>query len=340
MPCYHPWAPTAALGLRPGLLLPCGQCIGCRLQRSADWATRCIHEAKSHRYNCWLTLTYNDENLPSRYDTGLIHPVTRRKIYSGTLHKLHVQKFLRQLRKTLCRERWLSNRLAWEFDTETPEHSEHIGPSARLLHLRPSLRYYYAGEYGEKYNRPHYHLCLFGIDFTDKKLDKQTPQNFNLYTSKTIEHLWPHGQHRLGELTWETAAYTARYVMKKITGEKQKKHYEKICAETGEIITLAPEFNDMSRAIGIGRRYFEKHHADLYKRETAQAIINGRPTKIPRYYDKLHNAKHPDHMATLKRIRRKEANKKRKDQTPARLKAAETVLTRRIQSLRKTLEET
>jgi len=52
------------------LLLPCGQCLGCRLERSRQWAMRCVHEAQLHSDNCFITLTYNPENLPP--DCGLI----------------------------------------------------------------------------------------------------------------------------------------------------------------------------------------------------------------------------------------------------------------------------
>lgn len=53
------------------LELPCGQCIGCRLERSRQWAMRCCHEAQLHQDNCFITLTYNPENMPP--DGGLIH---------------------------------------------------------------------------------------------------------------------------------------------------------------------------------------------------------------------------------------------------------------------------
>ena len=36
----------------------CGQCLGCRLDRSRMWAIRIVHEASLHDDNCFLTLTY------------------------------------------------------------------------------------------------------------------------------------------------------------------------------------------------------------------------------------------------------------------------------------------
>lgn len=65
------------------ILLPCGQCIGCRLERSRQWAMRCIHEAQLHKDNCFITLTYDAENLPP--DCGLV--------------KKDFQNFMKRLRK-------------------------------------------------------------------------------------------------------------------------------------------------------------------------------------------------------------------------------------------------
>ena len=46
--------------------LPCGQCIGCRLERSRQWAIRCMHEASLHEKNCFITLTFSPEYLATR----------------------------------------------------------------------------------------------------------------------------------------------------------------------------------------------------------------------------------------------------------------------------------
>lgn len=74
MPCYHPVnavrlqtgdvkfvSPNCVDG--SGLKLPCGQCIGCRLERSRQWAIRCMDEAQMHKENCFITLTFSPENV-------------------------------------------------------------------------------------------------------------------------------------------------------------------------------------------------------------------------------------------------------------------------------------
>lgn len=49
--------------------VPCGRCIGCRLEYARQWAVRCMHEASLYERNCFVTLTYEDKYLPP--DGGL-----------------------------------------------------------------------------------------------------------------------------------------------------------------------------------------------------------------------------------------------------------------------------
>lgn len=270
-----------------------------------------MHEAKTHKTNCWVTLTYDDEHLPDKYDTGQVHPKTKKKIYSGTLRKKHMQLFYRALRRALKRELAL----------------EHQG----------EVRYYYSGEYGEKYQRPHYHACLFGIDFKDKKYVSTTRDGFKLYESKLLTELWPHGKHTISELTWETAAYTARYIMKKITGQKKEKHYEKIDNETGEIKKLESEFNDMSRRPGIGNQWYEKYKKSVYMEKRSAIRIRGTLTAPPRYYDKLLERESPTKYTQVKRRRFLDNLKRAGNHTPARLKAEEIITKQKIHHLKQKL---
>lgn len=63
--------------------IPCGYCIGCRLDRASEWQARLIHESKMHLQSCFLTCTYDDDHLPR----------------DGSLNKKHFQDFLKRLRK-------------------------------------------------------------------------------------------------------------------------------------------------------------------------------------------------------------------------------------------------
>lgn len=98
MPCY---SPAKAFKLASGGIcfselkrhgdiigdtkLPCGQCLGCRLDRAREWSIRCLHEAKMHAENSFITLTYNDANLPA----------------DGSLNYKHFQDFMKRYRKSL-----------------------------------------------------------------------------------------------------------------------------------------------------------------------------------------------------------------------------------------------
>ena len=236
--------------------LPCNQCTACRLERSRQWAARCYHESKSHKQNCFITLTYSDEHLPSDH----------------SLHKRHYQLFLKQLR----------NKTGVKF------------------------RYFLCGEYGSINRRPHFHICLFGYDFPDKKLYKQSGE-YPLYVSKLLDECWNKGISTIGELNFATAAYTARYVMKKVTGEAAKDHYLYI-DDYGKEHTLEPEFVEMSRKPGIGYNWYKKYKNDVYTQDNL--VLNGKETRPPKYYDTLHERYHPEEMEKLKKERIKKMENK------------------------------
>jgi len=148
------------------------------------------------------------------------------------------------------------------------------------------IRSYGCAEYGEKLGRPHYHIAVFNHDFYDKKLFKKSLEN-KLYTSEQLSGLWPFGHSTIGDLTFESAAYIARYVTKKITGEASQKHYERTCPTTGEIHTLLPERSiSVSRRPAIGKDWYEKY--GKFVRDHDFVIIRGHKMRPPKYYDRLH----------------------------------------------------
>lgn len=307
------------------IALPCGQCVGCRLERSRQWAVRCMHEAKMHRHNCFLTLTLNDEHLTGKYFTGKYYR-NGQPAYAGTLLKRDVQLFWKRLRKALSKGRGaIHDALLY-----TPPSSADMG-----LRPMPPLKYYMAGEYGEQFRRPHYHACLFGVDFADKKYLCKSPTGEKLYRSPALEQLWTQGFSTIGTVTFESAAYVARYVMKKINGDKQKTHYEVIDQETGEIINLQPEYNDMSRREGIGKGFLNRYATDVYP--LGKVIVRGKQTNAPRYYDKQYKRTDPYAYDELKLTREMEARAKWYENTHERLAVREQVATATINHLKRKL---
>lgn len=200
----------------------------------------------------------------------------------------------------------------------------------RLRKRLGPFRFYMCGEYGETFSRPHYHACLFGIDFDDKEPIRklQTVTQHTLYSSPTLDSLWNHGYASLGAVTFESAAYVARYVMKKITGDRATSHYTYVDPH-GEIFERKPEYNQMSRKPGIGKNWIDKYRADVYPSD--QVITRGFPSRPPRYYDQQQEKTDEKQMTEIKQRRMEKLD--RKDNTEKRLKAKETVATAKLNQL-------
>lgn len=152
------------------------------------------------------------------------------------------------------------------------------------------VRHMYAGEYGDDNGRPHYHFCLFGYDFGDKAEAGESSKGFPLFRSASLEKLWPFGLSSIGAMSFESAAYVARYIMKKQRGLDCKKY--NVDGETGEMVEIVPEFFRMSKGDGIpgsenqyglGHRWYEKFKDEVVRDDSV--VMNGVELKPPRYYD-------------------------------------------------------
>lgn len=250
-------------------MIPCGQCISCRLARSRDWANRLMLEAKEYPCNYFITLTYEDQYLPIKRcyndETGEI-------ITGFTLKKEDLEKFNHDLRQTWKRK------------------YNHDG-----------IRYYECGEYGSETNRPHYHCIIFNLPHLDDlKVYRVTETGSILYTSELISRIWKKGYVVIGEVTWESAAYVARYVMKKKFGKEADQYYKSQAK--------IPEFTTMSRMPGIGKNYYEANKNTIYA--TDEIFIQGKNgiigTKPSKYFDKLLEKEDPEKYKEIKRKRNKE----------------------------------
>lgn len=194
----------------------------------------------------------------------------------------------------------------------------------RLLRSRGrGIRYYGAGEYGDKTARPHYHVLVFGHVFKDRRVwRRETATQSALYSSAELSSLWPDGFSLFGDVTFDSAAYTARYCMKKVTGPDAWQAYQKIDPSTGEIFQLEPEGAVMSK--GIGREWFERYGCHAYALD--EVIVNGRPAKPPRYYDGKFEIIDTRAYNLVKAKRRSAARLKVADDTPERRRVKEVVL--------------
>lgn len=243
------------------ITLPCGRCIGCRLEKSREWAVRCVHEALLYDSNCFITLTFNDANLDS----------------NGSLVKRDFVLFMKRLRK--------------KYGT--------------------GIRFFHCGEYGSKLGRPHHHAILFNFDFPDKELWRLS-NGYPLYRSASLESLWPFGYSTIGACTFETAAYVARYVVKKVSGDLAAEHYN------GKV----PEYVTMSRMPGIGHDWLLKN-PEIYNYDEV-VIRNGIKCRPPAYYDKIFGELAPEFLEDLKEKRKVKAiEQAEKNRIPGRLSIKE-----------------
>lgn len=293
MPCYNPLHGYRAAHVNPSgkrsivfntkdgfrdlpVTIPCGQCIGCRLERSRQWAMRCVHEGQLHVHKCFITLTYDDDHVPK----------------NGSLDKVHFQKFIRSLRKR----------------------------------TGVKIRYFQCGEYGDVDNRPHYHAVIYGFDFPDKRFHTRNPQGNTIYKSDLLESTWGKGFCTIGELTFETAAYTARYILKKVSGDPAEKHYG------GRL----PEYVTMSLKPAIGNDWYERFSDDVFPSDFV--VLRGRKLTPPKFYAGKLEKEDEEAFKKVKRRRVARAKKHADNSTPERLRVRQEVQESKLKTfLRKTL---
>lgn len=307
MACFHPvqalrprvGSESTKLIFNPGpksegdeIVVRCCQCVGCRADHAREWALRCVHEASLHESNCYLTLTYAPENVPEGY----------------TLVLEHFQEFMKRFRERLVYDEY--KRIVDAYDGPLILSSKNLKRFLMKLarSSAPKIRFFHCGEYGEEFGRPHYHALIFGYDFPDRKFFKMHNGN-PLYRSDMLSSLWTDGFATIGALTFESAAYVARYCMKKITGAQADDHYQ----------GRKPEYVTMSRNKGIGAKWYDKYkNSDLYN--TDYVVLPGRsPLKIPKYYDNKYKMEHPLEFEDLQFRRAERAKLRADDNTPERL---------------------
>ncbi len=213
-----------------------------------------MHESSLYENNMFVTLTYGPEHLPK----------------NGTLSKRHFKLFMKKLRK----------------------------------HCEPNkIRFFSCGEYGDKFKRPHYHALIFNYQFNDLEIKRYgkltkirninpTINSNNLYYSETLKKIWKKGHTAIGDVSFESAGYVARYALKKITGDKASEHYN----------GKEPEFAAMSRAPGIGGPWIEKYMSDVYPKDFF--TMRGIKMRPNRFYDERYRKRYPDQYEKLKEKRR------------------------------------
>jgi len=220
------------------------------------------------------------------------------------------------------------------------------------------IRFFHCGEYGDKSFRPHYHALLFNFDFGDKRLWKVS-NGQNVFTSENCAKLWGQGFVTLGAVTFQSAAYVARYVMKKRTGPSSEQHYSWVDPQTGEVHRRVPEYITMSRRPGIGTKWISKYQSDVavedssrfqvlengsrvpsidyYRRQSDSVVLENRKVRTPKFYDQQIEKREPQLYKQMKRWRKLRAIRHARNNTKDRLRVRETVLLAKLKQLKREL---
>jgi len=255
--------------------LPCGKCLECRLEYARQWAIRCVHEAQMHPENCFVTLTYNNENLKSE-----------------RLQYIDFQLFVKRLRSKIFRD-FLSTygKENWKLLTKAEQ---------KTLSKQFQISIFVTGEYGEKNKRPHWHACIFNYTPTDPILKYTSDRGDRVYESETLSQLWGHGLAEYGQVTLESAGYCARYAAKKLVHGKDEDH------------NFHP-ISKKSSHQAIGKTWIEKYYLDVFNYGNL-ILPDGKTCAIPRYYEKWLKKNQPDlhsHYVTQTKLRKIEHAQKK-----------------------------
>lgn len=240
--------------------VPCGRCLPCLRRKQNSWAFRIQQEAKDYPESTYfVTLTFSDNNLDFITDneTG--------EVFGPTLSVDTVQKFFKRLRKNLV-----------NYYKNVPETCEvwqygkkHLITDYRYRNEKGQIilssdfhpvRFFLCGEYGDRFQRPHYHaVCFFASNYDEDAL------------KKFLEIAWGKGFVTISPLTVRRSKYVAKYTCKQLFPDEYGK--------------CKPPFALMSRSPAIGSTYVDKNKDFIFNNR--QFIVydeQGTPYPLPRFY--------------------------------------------------------
>lgn len=176
-------------------------------------------------------------------------------------------------------------------DPHLPEHGQLFKEDLqrffkRLRKAGFRFKYVASGEYGDLSRRPHFHIALFGCDFGhDRSIFGRSSNGERTFISDSVARAWPYGHHLIGSLNFESAAYIARYILKKIQGPNCSPMPLHRDEDTGELTFPNPEFMIMSK--GIGRSWFRQFFMSDVFPHASVITTQGSRAPVPRFYKTL-----------------------------------------------------
>jgi len=262
MPCYSPldayqnakggkvyFAATKKNPSDMKMLIPCGQCIGCRLEKSRQWAVRCMHESSLYENNIFITLTYDDDNIPQ--DNSLIPDHFTKFLKDLRYHVSHTEeekRIYKKLRYFHCGE--------YGDETKRPHYHaiifNHDFDDKKLHSTRDNIRLYTSDILSNIWKRGFvtigdvtFESCAYVSRYVTKKITGKSLDKYNDAGLKPYEKINPYG----------------------------------------EIIQLEPEYATMSRRPGIGYDWYQKYKKEVYPADSI--VMNGVEQQPPAYYDSI-----------------------------------------------------
>ena len=208
------------------------------------------------------------------------------------------------------------------FPTLKHEHFQLFMKRLRKRFTGTQIKYFMCGEYGSK-GRPHYHAILFGIDFNDRAFAGHSPSGFSYDSSKLLSDIWTHGFVSVGAVTFESAAYVARYILKKINS----RNFEYM---------VKPEYIKMSLREAIGKKWLMAYQDEVINNDFI--LSRGFQSKPPRYYDKLLSKLQPTKWAEVKEKREFDGYTRREDNTPDRLLVKKEIIEQKLNKFKRNIE--
>lgn len=203
----------------------------------------------------------------------------------------------------------------------------------RLRKQFRDVRYFMCGEYGEKSSRPHFHALLFNCFFSDRYVWRKSGAGHTLYRSSVLEDIWTKGNVEIGDVTFESAAYVARYCVTEVSSPGREWIVD---PETGELFERKREYNRMSLKPGIGATWFAKYKAEVFPLD--RVVVRGRDCVPPKFYKQLLDRLAGTMSDDVEYSRYCKSLKFVDDSTEARLRAREIVCKARNKSLRRSVD--
>lgn len=262
-------------GYRKYDIIPCGKCLGCFLEKSRDKAVQLSLEKMNPEYEdneCWfITLTYEDEYLPIH---SYVDENTGEVFNGASVELKDIQNWIKKI---------------------------------RINHPDKNIRYMAAREYGSTTLRPHYHVIIFGLPLDTELFVKvrnnatgdplwTTPQLDNIKSNDCWSVRRPLGDRSakmyragnviIGEVTFQSIAYVARYTMKKANKNFDSEWWYK---------SQGLDVERISQSQDLGKWYYDLHKHEIYENDYVPVLgNNGNFSKPPKSFDRLYKAEFPE----------------------------------------------